>query len=124
MTKRSRHNPRPIPALLLVATTVFLLAGSHCGALGTLAAGAARYYLGSAGTALLCVTAWLCALVLVAPPGTLGRLAAVLWRGTAIVVSLAAGAAAGLVAHAVVVVARLLTQRRQVRALAPVGRVR
>lgn len=78
-----RHNApksRPVAAIIIVATTVFLLLGSRCGVLGALVDGSVDRLLGAAGLGLLCVTAWSLAFILATPPGTFTRIIVALWR--------------------------------------------
>jgi hypothetical protein len=79
---RRNHSPktRPFLALLIVATTVFLLLGASAGVLGALCFDVATRLLGAAGTGLLCGTAWCIAFILATPPGTLTRMVVAIWR--------------------------------------------
>jgi hypothetical protein len=81
MNKRSASpKSRPVAAVLIIAATVFLLAGRACGVVGALLASATERLLGTAGTGLLCVTAWALAFILATRPGTASRLAVALWH--------------------------------------------
>lgn len=81
MNKRSASpKSRPVAAVLIIAATVFLLAGRACGVVGALLASATERLLGTAGTGLLCVTAWALAFILATPPGTASRLCVALWH--------------------------------------------
>jgi hypothetical protein len=82
MKTRRNASPksRPVAAILIVATTVFLLLGTRCGVLGALVSGSVRELLGAAGTGLLVATAWALAFILATPSGTLTRMVVSLWR--------------------------------------------
>lgn len=71
---------RPVAAVLIVASTVFLLLGRNCGVLGALLAGSVDRLLGAAGMGLLCLTAWVLAFILATPAGTFTRIILALWR--------------------------------------------
>jgi len=81
---RSSHSPktRPVLALLIVVSTLFLLAGRSCGVVGALLSASTERLLGVAGTGLLCVTAWALAFILATPPGTATRMIVALWHAT------------------------------------------
>ena len=71
---------RPVLAILLVAATVFLLAGRTCGVVGALLSASVTRLLGDAGTALLCATTWCIAFILATPSGTFTRMVVTVWH--------------------------------------------
>lgn len=78
--RHSSPKSRPVAALLLVAATIFLLAGRACGVVGALLCASVTRLLGDAGTALLCATTWCIAFILATPPGTFTRMVVALWH--------------------------------------------
>lgn len=82
MKTRNAPKSRPVLAVLIVASTVFLLLGRNCGVLGALLAGSVDRLLGAAGLGLLCLTAWVLAFILATPPQTASRLVVALWKHT------------------------------------------
>lgn len=80
MKTRNAPKSRPVAAVLIVASTVFLLLGRRCGVLGALVDGSVDRLLGAAGLGLLCLTAWVLAFILATPAGTFTRIILALWR--------------------------------------------
>jgi hypothetical protein len=79
-TRNASPKSRPVLAILLVAATVFLLAGRTCGVVGALLSASVTRLLGDAGTALLCATTWCIAFILATPSGTFTRMVVTVWH--------------------------------------------